>query len=182
MAPPRHLLVARSESCYRCCRCDARQLEDATPYVVVLSAKNSGFLKRLRWWCLARAPQLHPPPPIFVVGGIPASLPSTRSTLDDTTPVFSGSAIACPRPACQRHCALAQSNQKGVTPAIANPPRRGCVRNLAPLPRPLCSVCLFGFTPGSYNTHKPMISQSHHHHHYQLTRDHYEQISVCKRD
>ena len=122
---------------------------------------------------MARAPQLHPPPPIFVVGGIPASLPSTRSTLDETTPIFSGSAIACPRPACQRHCALAQSNQKGVTPAIANSPRRGGVRNLAPLPRPLCSVCLFGFTPDSYNTHKPMISQSHHHHHYQLTRDHY---------
>ena len=42
---------------------------------------------------------------------------------------------------------------------------------LAPLPRLLCSVCLFGFTP----TYKPMISQSHHHHHhhYQLTRDHY---------
>ena len=43
---------------------------------------------------------------------------------------------------------------------------------LAPLPRLLCSVCLFGFTP----TYKPMTSQSHHHHHhhhYQLTRDHY---------
>ena len=42
-------------------------------------------------------------------------------------------------------------NQKGVTPAIANsPPKGGGLRNLAPLPRPLCSVCLFGFTPASY--------------------------------
>ena len=46
-------------------------------------------------------------------------------------------------------------------------------RYLAPLPRPLLSVCLFGSHPTVTNTHKPMISQSHHHHHYQLTRDHY---------
>ena len=50
-------------------------------------------------------------------------------------------------------------------------------RYLAPLPSPLLSDCLFGFTPHSYThsyTHgiTDCDSQSHHHHH-QLTRNHY---------
>jgi hypothetical protein len=65
--------------------------------------------------------------------------------------------------------------QKGVTPAIANPPEGGVWRCLAPLPRPLLAVCLFGFTPHSYAhlyTHDFTFASLHHHHH-QLTRSHY---------
>ena len=65
--------------------------------------------------------------------------------------------------------------QKGVTPAIANPPEGGVWRCLVPLPRPLLAVCLFGFTPHSYAhlyTHNFTFTSLHHHHH-QLTRSHY---------
>ena len=88
----------------------------------------------------------------------------------ETDRCFSGSCAALGPPAATLLRPYAfYFNQKGVTPAIANPPRRRGWRLPAPLPRPLLSVCLFGV----HTPHKPMISQSHHHHHYQLTRNHY---------
>ena len=70
---------------------------------------------------------------------------------------------------------LSSSTKRELPQLLLIPPRRGGGAT-SPLPRPLLSVCLFGFTPGSYiHNYKPMISQSQYHHHYQLTRDHYRE-------